>query len=180
MSSRFSDFALKAFGILLMLAALGFAVSKAPDRSLDSLVPRWAPPPSDFLDLDGQLVHYRDQGPASDPVPLVLIHGTSASLHTWEGWATALAQTHRVVSFDLPGFGLTGPNADGDYRDARYVDFVRRLLARLGVARAVVAGNSLGGEIAWQLALADPARVAGLVLIDSAGHDFVPESLPLG
>ncbi|WP_415840401.1 alpha/beta fold hydrolase, partial [Roseateles saccharophilus] len=137
-----------------MLAALGFAVSKAPDRSLDSLVPRWAPPPSDFLDLDGQLVHYRDQGPASDPVPLVLIHGTGASLHTWEGWATALSQTHRVISFDLPGFGLSGPNADGDYRDARYVTFVRRLLARLGVGRASVAGNSLGGEIAWQLALA--------------------------
>ncbi|MDG0832577.1 alpha/beta fold hydrolase [Pelomonas saccharophila] len=163
-----------------MLAALGFAVSKAPDRSLDSLVPRWAPPPSDFLDLDGQLVHYRDQGPASDPVPLVLIHGTGASLHTWEGWATALSQTHRVISFDLPGFGLSGPNADGDYRDARYVTFVRRLLARLGVGRASVAGNSLGGEIAWQLALADPARVAGLVLIDAAGHNFVSESMPLG
>jgi pimeloyl-ACP methyl ester carboxylesterase len=180
MSHRFGDFALKAVGILLMLAALGFAVSKAPDRSLESLVPRWARPPSDFLDLDGQLVHYRDQGPSGDPLPLVLIHGTSASLHTWEGWATELAQTHRVISFDLPGFGLTGPNAEGDYRDARYVAFVRALLTRLGVSRAIVAGNSLGGEIAWQLALADPTRVAGLVLVDAAGYDFVPESLPIG
>lgn len=180
MNHRFGDFALKAFGILLMLAALGFAVSKAPDRSLESLVPRWAPPPSDFLDLDGQLVHYRDQGPAGDPVPIVLIHGTSASLHTWEGWAAELSATHRVVSFDLPGFGLTGPNADGNYRDERYVAFVRALLVRLKVSRAVVVGNSLGGEIAWQLALADPARVAGLVLVDAAGYDFVPESLPIG
>jgi pimeloyl-ACP methyl ester carboxylesterase len=180
MSHRFGDFALKAIGILLMLAALGFAVSKAPDRSLESLVPRWAPPPSDFLDLDGQLVHYRDQGPSGDPVPIVLIHGTSASLHTWEGWATELSATHRVISFDLPGFGLTGPNADGNYRDERYVAFVRSLLARLKVSRAVVAGNSLGGEIAWQLALADPARVAGLVLVDAGGYDFVPESIPLG
>jgi pimeloyl-ACP methyl ester carboxylesterase len=177
---KFGDFSLKALGILLMLAALGFAVSKAPDRSLESLVPRWAPPPSDFLDLDGLLVHYRDQGPSSDPVPLVLIHGTSASLHTWEGWATALAQTRRVISFDLPGFGLTGPAADGDYSDARYIAFVRQFLARLGVGRAILAGNSLGGEIAWQLALADPARVAGLVLVDAAGYDFVPESVPLG
>lgn len=180
MSSRLGDIALKALGILLMLAALAFAVSKAPDRSLQSLVPRWAPPPSDFIDVDGLLVHYRDQGPSSDPLPLVLIHGTSASLHTWEGWATALAGTRRVISFDLPGFGLTGPNADGDYSDARYVAFVRQLLSRLGVGRAIVAGNSLGGEIAWQLALADPARVAGLVLIDAAGHAFEPESLPLG
>lgn len=180
MSSRLGDIALKALGILLMLAALAFAVSKAPDRSLESLVPRWAPPPSDFIDVDGLLVHYRDQGPSSDPLPLVLIHGTSASLHTWEGWATALAQTRRVISFDLPGFGLTGPNADGDYRDDRYVAFVRQVLSRLGVGRAIVAGNSLGGEIAWQLALADPARVAGLVLVDAAGHAFEPEWLPLG
>jgi pimeloyl-ACP methyl ester carboxylesterase len=177
---KFGDFSLKALGILLMLAALGFAVSKAPDRSLESLVPRWAPPPSDFLDLDGLLVHYRDQGPSSDPVPLVLIHGTSASLHTWEGWVAELARTRRVISFDLPGFGLTGPNADGDYSDARYIAFVRQFLARLGVGRAILAGNSLGGEIAWQLALADPAHVAGLVLVDAAGYDFVPESVPLG
>lgn len=178
--SRFGDWALKAIGILLMLATLAFAVSKAPDRSLESLVPRWAPPPSDFVELDGMLVHVRDQGQASDPLPLVLIHGTSASLHTWEAWAAQLSATRRVISFDLPGFGLTGPNAEGDYSDARYIAFVRALLARLGVGRAIVVGNSLGGEIAWQLALAEPGRVAGLVLVDAAGHDFVPEDLPLG
>ena len=177
---KFGDFTLKAIGILLMLSALGFAVSKAPDRSLDSLVPRWAPPPSDFLELDGLLVHYRDQGPSSDPLPIVLIHGTSASLHTWEGWVKELSATRRVISFDLPGFGLTGPNADGDYSDARYVAFTRTLLSRLGIGRAIVGGNSLGGEIAWQLALADPTHVAGLVLVDAAGHKFEPESLPIG
>lgn len=177
---RFGDIALRAAGILLMMAAMLLAASKAPDRSLESLVPRWAPPPSDFVDLDGLLVHVRDQGPSSDPLPLVLIHGTGASLHTWEGWATELARTRRVISFDLPGFGLTGPSIDGDYRDARYVAFTRQLLARLGVGRAIVAGNSLGGAIAWQLALADPGRVAGLVLIDAAGHEVVPESVPLG
>jgi pimeloyl-ACP methyl ester carboxylesterase len=176
----FGDWALKALGILLMLAAVGFAVSKAPDRSMESLVPRWAPPPSDFIELDGQLVHYRDQGPSSDPLPLVLLHGTSASLHTWEGWVAGLAPTRRVITVDLPGFGLTGPNADGDYRDARYVAFVRHLLSRLGVGRVILGGNSLGGEIAWQVALADPGRVAGLVLVDAAGHAFEPESLPLG
>jgi pimeloyl-ACP methyl ester carboxylesterase len=180
---RLGDIALRAAGILLMLAAMLLAASKAPDRSLESLVPRWAPAPSDFIDVDGLLVHVRDQGPSSDPLPLVLIHGTGASLHTWEGWATELARTRRVISFDLPGFGLTGPypnQADGDYRDARYVAFTRLLLARLGVGRAIVAGNSLGGAIAWQLALADPERVAGLVLVDAAGHEVVPESVPLG
>ena len=180
MSRRLPELALKLVGILLMLAALAFAVSKAPDRSLESLVPRWAPPPSDFVDLDGLLVHVRDEGPSSDPLPLVLIHGTSASLHTWEGWVQELRATRRVISFDLPGFGLTGPNAENDYRDERYVAFVRQLLSRLGVGRAIVAGNSLGGEVAWQLALADPKLVAGLVLVDAAGFKFEPESLPLG
>ncbi|HEY1131761.1 MAG TPA: alpha/beta hydrolase [Roseateles sp.] len=180
MSSRVTEFLLKAVGILLMLAALGFAVSKAPDRSLESLVPRWAPPPSDFVELDGLLVHYRDEGPSGDPLPLVLIHGTSASLHTWEGWVAELKPTRRVITLDLPGFGLTGPNADNDYSDARYIAFMRQFLSRLGVGRAIVGGNSLGGEIAWQLALADPPLVAGLVLVDAAGFDFVPESLPLG
>ena len=180
MSGKFGDLALKAIGILLMLATLAFAVSKAPDRSLESLIPRWAPPPSDFVDLDGLLVHYRDQGPSSDPLPLVLIHGTGASLHTWEGWATELSKTRRVITFDLPGFGLTGPNADGDYRDARYVAFTRGLLSRLGVGRAIIVGNSLGGGVAWELALAEPSRVAGLVLIDATGYNFVPEVLPLG
>lgn len=180
MNSRLADALLKVVGIFLMLAALAFAVAKAPDRSLESLVPRWAPPPSDFIELDGQLVHYRDQGPSSDPLPLVLIHGTSASLHTWEGWVAGLSATRRVISFDLPGFGLTGPNAEHDYTDARYVAFVRQFLARLGVGRAILVGNSLGGEIAWQVALAEPSRVAGLVLVDAAGFAFVPESLPIG
>nr|WP_255719452.1 alpha/beta fold hydrolase [Pelomonas sp. P8] len=163
-----------------MLAALGFAVSKAPDRSLDSLVPRWAPPPSDFIDVDGGVVHVRDQGPSSDPLPLLLIHGTGASLHTWEAWAAGLSPTRRVISLDLPGFGLTGPSADGDYRVTRDVAFVRQVLARLGVGRVIAVGNSLGGEVAWQLALAAPQQVAGLVLIDAMGYEFVPESLPLG
>ncbi|WP_457424545.1 alpha/beta fold hydrolase [Roseateles sp. P5_E7] len=183
MSSRFGDVALKLIGIVLMLATLAFAVSKAPDRSLESLIPRWAPPPSDFVEVDGLLVHYRDQGPSSDPLPLVLIHGTGASLHTWQGWAAELLKTRRVISFDLPGFGLTGPypgQADGDYREARYVAFTRGLLSRLGVGRAIVVGNSLGGGVAWELALAEPSRVAGLVLIDATGYAFVPEVLPLG
>ncbi|MFG6466678.1 alpha/beta fold hydrolase [Roseateles sp. BYS87W] len=177
---KLGEWALKALGIVLMLAAMAFAVSKAPDRPLDSLTPRWAPPPSDFLDVDGLQVHYRDQGPARDPLPLLLIHGTSASLHTWEGWVADLATTRRVISLDLPGFGLTGPNPDRDYSDARYVAFIRQFMSRLGLGRAILVGNSLGGEIAWQVALAAPEHVAGLVLIDAAGFNFQPEHIPLG
>ncbi|HEX2011617.1 MAG TPA: alpha/beta hydrolase [Roseateles sp.] len=169
---------------LVGLAVLGLAISlaafRAPERPLESLVARWAPPPSDFLDLGGQLVHYRDEGPRHDPLPIVLLHGTAASLHTWEGWVAALKGGRRVISVDLPGFGLTGPSGDGDYSAAAYVRFVLALLDRLQLARVVLGGNSLGGQTAWELALQHPARVAALVLVDAGGHDFRPAAVPPG
>ncbi|NWG73897.1 MAG: alpha/beta hydrolase [Rubrivivax sp.] len=172
--------ALRVVGLLLILSAIAVALSRAPDRPVETLVARWAPPPSDFLDLDGQLVHLRYVGPRSDPVPVVLIHGTSASLHTWEGWVAALARERRVITFDLPGFGLTGPSASGDYRGETYARFVLALLDRLQVGRAVVGGNSLGGEVAWRVAVMAPERVERLILVDAAGPAFERQSVPVG
>ncbi len=175
---------LRIVGVLLFVSAVALAMSRAPDRSVESLVPRWAPAPSDFVDLHGQLVHLRDEGPREDPLPVVLIHGTSASLHTWEGWARALRTQRRVISFDLPGFGLTGP-ASGRYAAAgyhgdAYARFVLDLLDHLQVPRAVLAGNSLGGEVAWRTAAMAPERVASLVLVDAAGLAFTPSAVPRG
>lgn len=180
MSSRLSENLLRLLGLLLLVGALGIAATKAPDRPLESLVQRWAPPPSEFIDLNGQLLHLRDQGPRSDRLPIVLIHGTSASLHTWEGWVKELSKTRRVISFDLPGFGLTGPAATGDYSADAYVKFTRALLDHLQLDRVVLGGNSLGGEIAWMVAAAAPERVAALILVDAGGYAFEPESVPLG
>ncbi|MBK7458368.1 MAG: alpha/beta hydrolase [Betaproteobacteria bacterium] len=175
---------LRIFGALLLVTALALALSRAPDRPVETLVARWALPPSDFIEVRGQVVHLRDEGPRDDPLPLVLIHGTSASLHTWEGWVAALKGQRRIISFDLPGFGLTGPftgqYSPGDYRGDTYARFVLDLLDALQVPRAVVGGNSLGGEVAWRLAVMAPERVAALVLVDAAGPVFTPESVPLG
>jgi pimeloyl-ACP methyl ester carboxylesterase len=171
--------ALKAFGALLFLSALALWLSRAPDWPVESLVARWAPPPSQFIDIDGQLVHYRDEGPRHDAQPLVLIHGTSASLHTWEGWVAALRAQRRVISFDLPGFGLSGPSPSADYRGDSYAKFVLVLLDRLRVQRFVVAGNSLGGEVAWRVASIAPQRVAGLILVDAAGPAHQSASVPI-
>jgi pimeloyl-ACP methyl ester carboxylesterase len=151
---------------------------------VETLVARWAPPPSDFVDVKGQLVHLRDVGPRDDALPLVLVHGTGASLHTWEGWAAALQARRRVITFDLPGFGLTGPFG-GAYSGARYhgqtyARFVLDLMDALKVPRFVIGGNSLGGEVAWRTAVLAPDRVARLVLVDAAGPPFVPESAPIG
>jgi pimeloyl-ACP methyl ester carboxylesterase len=172
----------RAFGILLMLTAL--TLSRAPDRPVQTLVARWAPPPSDFIDVKGQTVHFRDQGPRDDPLPVVLIHGTSASLHTWEGWVRVLQRQRRVITFDLPGFGLTGPftgqYAPDDYSGDAYARFVLDLLDTLKVQRFVIGGNSLGGEVAWRTAFLAPQRAAGLILVDAAGPAFVPERMPIG
>jgi pimeloyl-ACP methyl ester carboxylesterase len=175
---------MRLIAIVCALVALPLVVAIAafwaPDRSADSLKARWAPPPSRFVPLQGMMVHVRDQGPRDDPLPVVLLHGTSASLHTWEGWAAALDPTRRVITMDLPGFGLTGPDPEGDYRIARYVRFVTGLLDELGVQRCVIGGNSLGGEIAWNVAVAAPQRVAALILVDAAGYAFESRSVPLG
>ena len=171
-------------GLLLMASALALALSRAPDLPVQSLVARWAPPPSEFIDLNGQLVHLRDVGPRGDAMPLVLLHGTSASLHTWEGWSRALQAQHRVISFDLPGFGLTGPlsgrYASWSYRGDDLARFVLELLDHLQVRRFAIAGNSLGGEVAWRVASLAPDRVQRLVLVDAAGYELKPESMPIG
>ena len=181
-------FLLRAFGVLLMLTALALALSQAPDRPVQGLVARWAPPPSDFIEVQGQIVHLRDEGPRDDPLPLLLIHGTGASLHTWEGWVQALRGQRRVITFDLPGFGLTGPYSaeftgtypHDHYQGDAYARFTLALLDVLKVDRAVIAGNSLGGEVAWRTAFLAPQRVAGLILVDAAGPPFTPGSMPIG
>jgi pimeloyl-ACP methyl ester carboxylesterase len=175
---------LKAVGLLLLATAVVLALSRAPDRAPETLVARWAPAPSDFIEVRGQTVHVRDVGPRQDPVPIVLIHGTGASLHTWEGWVRQLQPHRRVVTFDLPGFGLTGPFAGSytpdDYRGDTYARFVVDLLDQLKIPQAVLGGNSLGGEVAWRTAALAPARVHSLLLVDATGPYFEPESVPIG
>ena len=170
----------KLIGVLLILTAIAVSLSREPDRPVESLIARWGLPPSTFVDLDGQLVHLRDEGPRGDPVPIVLLHGTSASLHTWDGWAGELSKTRRVVRLDLPGFGLTGPRADARYGLDDDVAFVLNVLDHLKLQRVVLAGNSLGGRIAWRTATVAPQRVDRLVLVDAAGLPDSIRSVPLG
>jgi pimeloyl-ACP methyl ester carboxylesterase len=174
----------KLVGLLLIVTAGFIAFTRYEDRPVEALVPRWAQPPSEFMEVKGQIVHMRDEGPRTDEVPLVLIHGTGDSLHTWEAWVQALKSQRRVIRFDLPGFGLTGPFAGSytpdDYRGDTYARFVVDLLDQLKVQRAVLAGNSLGGEVAWRTAVLAPERVERLILVDASGPPFTPEAIPPG
>jgi len=177
--NRAARIAIAAAGALGLVIAGFVAFNWAPDRPVAELEARWAPPPSTFIGIEGMRVHVRDEGRRDDPAPIVLLHGTSASLHTWDGWVRALEDRRRVIRVDMPGFGLTGPSPDGDYKIDSYVRFTQALLDRLGIVRCVLAGNSFGGWVAWETALADPARVEALILVDSAGYSIRSESVPL-
>ncbi|MCL1633954.1 alpha/beta hydrolase [Luteimonas sp. SX5] len=161
------------------LAGVGICMAWAPDRPVDTLKARWAPAPSKFIDINGMKAHVRDEGPRDDRLPIVLLHGTSASLHAWDGWVAALKERRRVIRVDMPGFGLTGPTPDGKYNIGIYTDFVARLMDQMGVEQAVVAGNSFGGYVAWKMAIDHPQRVSKLILIDAAGYYYKAQSMPI-
>lgn len=176
--SRTKKVVIAVVGVLMAAVIVFMTATWAPDRPVESLKTRWAPPPSTFVSLQGMNVHLRDEGPRDDPMPIVLLHGTSASLHTWEGWVITLRDKHRVIRVDLPGFGLTGPHPEGRYTGETYTTFMRALLDQLGVRTCVIAGNSFGGYIAWKTALAD-SRVRKLVLVDAGGYPNPNAQMPL-
>jgi pimeloyl-ACP methyl ester carboxylesterase len=151
------------------IAVVSLAACTASDIPYETLEARYASPASQFMDLPGDLrVHYRDEGPR-DARTLVLVHGFSASLHAWEPWVERLSGQYRIVSLDLPGHGLTRAPDDYDPSTAASVAVVDQLTRRLGAERFVLAGNSMGGGVAWNYALAHPERLEGLVLVAAAG-----------
>lgn len=165
---------LKLLGGALLIAVAVVAgtliVFRTPDTDPVAMRAKYGGPPSQFVDLGGGLtVHLRDTGPREGPV-LMLIHGSNASLHTWEPWAERLDNRYRVIRFDLPGHGLTGANPTHRYATADFVDVVERMRAKLGLAHFALAGNSMGGGVAWHYALAHPERVDALILVDSVGQ----------
>ncbi len=167
-------------GVAVFLAAASVLSIWAPDSPVEGLKARWAPPPSVFMDVMGLAVHLRDEGPRNDAAPIVLLHGTSSSLHTWEGWARKLKEKRRVIRFDLPGFGLTGPTPDNVYTVTRYTEYIAAVLKRMGVQRCVLAGNSFGGYLAWMTSLDYPDLVNRLILVDASGYRLEPTAMPIG
>ncbi|MFK8012717.1 MAG: alpha/beta fold hydrolase [Marinicellaceae bacterium] len=167
--------------LLLILAITAFIIINwVPDQSVDTLKERWAQPPSEFIEIADMQVHIRDEGRGDDPIPIVLLHGTSASLHTWDGWVNALEAERRMIRYDMPGFGLTGPSPDNNYTIENYSKVLIALLDHLKIDQAILVGNSLGGNVAITTAILYPDRVDRLVLIDSSGYVFEPKSIPIG
>jgi pimeloyl-ACP methyl ester carboxylesterase len=170
-----------AFALLVSMVVgrqyMGFV-----DLDLETAKARYANEESQFIQLDGLQqgiqLHYRDEGLSSDENPdapvLFLLHGIMASLHTWDGWVDTLKNDFRIIRVDIPGFGLTGPYADGLYNIERSVDMVDQLTNKLGIESFFLAGNSMGGYISWNFAVAHPEKVKRLILVDAAGYPFKP------
>lgn len=156
---------------LIWVALAGFAtVGCSPDLPRAVAEARYTSPASQFITIrDGVRLHVRDEGKRDAPV-LILAHGSNASLHTWEPWVAELKDDWRVISFDFPAHGLTGPSKSGVYSSTAYVQVVDDLARHFKVERFVLGGNSMGGGVAWRYALAHPEKVAGLILVDAAGY----------
>ncbi|MFD6157406.1 alpha/beta fold hydrolase [Nocardia sp. NPDC060256] len=130
---------------------------------------------SRFTTVEGLNVHYKRTGTGS---PVLLLHGSGSSLHSFDRVTTLLSSSFDVIRPDLPGFGLTGPRPDRDYRIQTFAKTMVAFLDSLDVRAASIVGNSLGGNIAWNFALDFPQRVERLVLINATGYP--DKSLPLG
>ena len=152
--------------ILLLLIGIYFAFNQK-DISLEEAKEVLANNESEFVSIDGMEVHYRREGSG---FPIVLIHGTSSMLQTWDVWTESLTQNgYEVIRVDLPAFGLTGSNPEHNYTIPYYVSFVESFTNALGVDSFHLAGNSLGGLIAWEYALDYPQNLGKLILLDPAG-----------
>jgi pimeloyl-ACP methyl ester carboxylesterase len=152
--------------ILLLIIAVAFMALIKKDIPVEELIPKYTNQNSQFIDIDGMKVHYRIEG---DGKPIVLIHGTGSCLQTWDIWTDSLKKNFKVIRVDMPGFGLTGPRPDKDYSIQSYVDFLNKFMTNIHVDTFVIAGNSLGGQIAWNYAHTFPQKISKMILIDAAG-----------
>ena len=149
------------FGAILLF----LVTSYAPDTDKAEMLAKYGGEQAQFTQMTGgAVVHYRDQGPIDAPV-LIMAHGMSSSLHAWEPLIAQMGEGYRIVSLDLPGFGLTGPNPTGAYGPAVYTEAVLSVMDAESIETAVIVGSSMGGWTAWRMGLSHPERVDGLVLL---------------
>lgn len=158
--------------VLIALAAIllvAFLIFRTPDTDPAEMRAKYGGGPSQFVTLgNGTTVHLRDEG-AKDALPIILLHGSNADLHTWQPWVDDLRDDYRVIRFDQPGHGLTGATRDGDYSTATYVETIDEVADTLGLDRFVLGGNSMGGYHTLAYAIEHPERVAGMILVDAGG-----------
>lgn len=153
---------------LVALLAIAFLILRTPDTDRAAMIAKYGGAQSRFVTLpDGARVHVRDSGGTG--APMILLHGSNSSLHTWEPLKRELGSAYRIVTLDLPGHGLTGATPTNRYDTAEMVATVDGVATALGLQRFILGGNSMGGGVSWNYALAHPDKVSALLLLDAGG-----------
>jgi pimeloyl-ACP methyl ester carboxylesterase len=168
-------------GIIVVLLAATWLKLRGPDIPYEMLEAKYTNGASRFIDLPGGFhVHYQDDGDLGAPT-IVLLHGYGDSYTSWEGWVQQLKTSFHLLSVDFPGHGLTRAPQGYVISGDGLADFVDAFAAQLNLPKFAVAGNSMGGGAAWQLALRHPQRIDALILVDAAGfpNEKPPASVPL-
>lgn len=167
---------LKILAILIVISAIAFTLfwlSRPTDVSFEehkAEIPNSEY--SKFAEVDGIKIHYQEKGSGT---PLILIHGYGSSTFTWRDVFVPLSEKFRVIALDLKGFGFS-EKPTGDYTRKAQAVLVQHFLDKLKIEKAWFAGSSMGGEVSLNVALQNPERVKGLILIDSAGVKSVKGS----
>lgn len=150
-----------------------------PWLSLGELRTRYADRQGKYANIKGVEIYYKDEG--KGPV-LLMVHGSSSSLHTWDRIAQLLKSRYRVIRFDVAGMGLSGAVSDEAAANLKPVDIASGLMDQLGVKKLSFVGVSSGGTLGMFLAAARPDLVDNLILSNTPadpvryGHMVQPES----
>ncbi len=167
---------IKIFAAFIAITLAGFLIfwfSRPADISFDDYKAELPHSEySKFAEIDGVKIHYQEKG---EGTPLVLVHGYTSLAYTWKDVFEPLSKYFRVIAVDLKGFGFSD-KPDGDYTKRAQSILVKGLLDHLKIEKTWLAGNSMGGDVAINVALQYPEVVIGLILIDSAGVKFESKS----
>ncbi len=167
---------LYGFGIFVSLLVLAFLIIRTPDTNPIAMAEKYGLGSVQRICYgDGNCVRIKEDGNKHGPV-LLLLHGSNDSLLTWRPLVEHLGKAYRILSLDLPGHGLSGPDINNDYSADAMMEAVTALANHANVDRFTIGGNSMGGWISWRYALAYPKRIEGLILIDASGAPLPPDT----
>jgi pimeloyl-ACP methyl ester carboxylesterase len=168
---------LLAFGLLVAFLLLRLVFPEHLVALMLSAVRRFAGLRACNVDVDGVTWPYLDGGLESGEI-VILLHGFGGDKDNWPFYARHLRKEFRVIAPDLPGFGENGRDLDpnADYRISTQVRRLRKFVEAMGIDRFHIAGNSMGGYLALEYALAYPSSVITMMLLNNAGVSSINKS----
>lgn len=169
------------FGALVLLLLVGPFLVPIPPLEGTQPPQTLADPDSEFIEINGLSVHYKQQGTGSPA--FILLHGFGASTFSWREVMTPLSAYGQVIAYDRPAFGLTERpitwDIENPYTQESNITLLLGLMDAKGIDQAVLVGNSAGGTLATAFTLAHPERVLALIEVDAAIYQTRPDSLIL-